>query len=71
MPKKDFTQVAHHVFEQAVGDVPKDAPSPTQEARRKSGEIGGKRRAKVLTPEQRTDIARTASQARWKRPKGG
>jgi len=31
------------------------------------GKKGGKARAKKLTPEQRSDIARRAAQARWQR----
>ena len=33
----------------------------------KGGQKGGKARAKTLTPEQRSDIARTAAEARWKK----
>ena len=32
---------------------------------RKGGRIGGKRRAAVLSPEKRTEIARKAALARW------
>lgn len=34
---------------------------------RKIGKAGGKARAKVLTPEQRMEIARVAADARWKK----
>ena len=34
---------------------------------RLGGEKGGKARAKKLTPEQRSDIARRAAQARWQK----
>lgn len=34
---------------------------------RLGGKKGGKARAKKLTPEQRSDIARRAAQARWQR----
>lgn len=34
---------------------------------RKGGKKGGKARAKSLTPEQRSDIARAAALARWKK----
>ena len=34
---------------------------------RSGGLKGGAARAKVLSEEQRTDIARTAAQARWKK----
>jgi hypothetical protein len=71
MPRKDFTQIALDVVRQATGEVPKTAPSPVKVARAKAGGKGGTRRAATLTPEQRADIARTASQVRWKKPKGG
>ena len=38
-----------------------------QVATRKSGEKGGKVRAQNLMPEQRSEIARTAAAARWKK----
>ena len=34
---------------------------------RKGGLKGGKARAKALTPKQRTEIARLAAEARWKK----
>lgn len=67
-PKKDFTQVAHAVFQQAVGEVPRPAPlTVRQESGRKGGLKGGASRAVALTPEQRSEIARIAAQARWKK----
>ncbi|MDA0740144.1 MAG: RNA-binding protein [Nitrospirae bacterium] len=38
-----------------------------KEHTRKGGLKGGKARAKVLTPEERSEIARLAAQARWKK----
>lgn len=32
MPKKDFTQVAFDVVQQATGEAPKPAPAPTKKA---------------------------------------
>lgn len=34
-------------------------------ASRRGGLVGGQRRAKVLSPEKRTEIAQKASRARW------
>ena len=63
--KRDFTQVAHDVFMRATGDVPiKKALSTRQLAGRAGGLKGGALRAVVLTPEQRSEIARVAAQAR-------
>ena len=36
---------------------------------RKGGQIGGKRRLKTMTKEQRRTIAEKAARARWKKPK--
>lgn len=38
---------------------------------RKGGKKGGRARADKLTPEQRSDIARRAAEARWKSNEGG
>jgi hypothetical protein len=37
---------------------------------RKGGQIGGKRRLKTMTKEQRSKVAAKAARARWKKPKG-
>lgn len=34
---------------------------------RKGGKIGGRRRAESLSPERRSEIARAAAAARWKK----
>ena len=65
--RKDFTQVALAVVQQATGEVTVPVPSKKQESGRKGGLTGGAARALKLTPEQRADIARTAAQARWKK----
>lgn len=36
---------------------------------RKGGKAGGKARAKKLTPEKRSEIARKAAESRWKKNK--
>lgn len=33
----------------------------------KAGKVGGKRRAAILPPERRAEIARLAAEARWKK----
>lgn len=67
MPKKDFSQVAFDVVQQATGEKPKPVATSRQEASRKGGIKGGARRAEKLTPEQRAEIARIAADARWKK----
>lgn len=42
-----------------------DMPDDVREFFRKQGRIGGKRRMKRLSPEERTKIARKAAQSRW------
>ena len=65
--RKDFTQTALAVVQQATGEVIPPTPSKIQERGRKGGLKGGASRAIVLTPEQRSEIARVAAQARWKK----
>jgi len=54
---------AVRVMRIATGEEEEAIPSK----RRAGGLKGAKRRAKLLTPEQRSDIARIAAQARWKK----
>lgn len=61
---RDANQLAKFITDVAVGDV--------EEVEKKSGQVkggkkGGKNRAASLTPEQRSEIARVAAQARWKK----
>jgi hypothetical protein len=44
---------------------PKAPDTPAQSSGRKGGLKGGKARAEKLTPEQRSESARRAAQARW------
>lgn len=67
-PRKDFTQVAFDVFQQASGEVlAPPAPTKAQETGRKGGLKGGKARSDKLTPEQRSEIAKKAAKSRWKK----
>ena len=65
--RKDFTQIAFDVVQRATGETTAPAPSKKQESGRKGGLKGGASRAIALTPEQRSEIARVAAQARWKK----
>lgn len=65
MPKKDFSQIAFSVVQQATGEVPK--PKPRQENSRKGGLKGGASRMADMTPEQRKELAMKAAGARWKK----
>jgi len=75
MPKhprrpRDPFQLAHQVFQEAIGEVPRQSlpvpdDSPAAVAKRKGASQGGEKRAKGLTPERRREIARKAARARW------
>ena len=68
--KKDFTQVAFAVAQQATGAVPKQAPNAKQLAGRSGGLKGGKARMQALTLEQRTALALKGVAGRKKAPAG-
>lgn len=65
--KKDFTQVAHAVFQRAVGEASETQLSERQQAGSKGGTRGGKARMQTLTDEQRVELAKRAAAARWNR----
>jgi hypothetical protein len=59
-------QLAKAIVDIATGEVD-ESESPTTERARKAGKVGGVARKKALTPEQRSEIARVAAEARWKK----
>lgn len=71
MPRKDFSQIAFDVVQQAIGEVvPEpidDKKKAAQESGRRGGLKGGTARAATLTPKQRSEIAKVAASARWKK----
>ena len=69
-PRKDFTQVAFGVVQQATGEAPPALDIDPKkraaiESGRKGGVKGGTARAKKLTAEERSEIAKKAAAARW------
>lgn len=61
---RDANQLAKFIVDVATGDhVVNDAPAPQSIG----GKVGGARRAQVLSPDQRSEIARVAAAARWKK----
>ena len=69
---RDTNQLAKLIADIAAGDVEDVAPeSRKNPAAVALGKMGGKKggaaRAKVLTPEQRSEIAKKAADARWGR----
>jgi hypothetical protein len=63
MPKKDFAQLALSIVERATRAV---TAKPAKKGRA-GGLKGGKARAKSLTKKQRSEIAKIAAAARWKK----
>jgi hypothetical protein len=57
----DVAQCAHKVFQIAIGEAEDKGPS----RRRKSGLAGAAARAKTLSGERRSQIAKKAAAARW------
>lgn len=67
-PKKrptDTNQLAKFIADVATGEEADEVQISS--GRSKSGKKGAKARAAALTPEARTEIARTAALARWKK----
>ncbi|MGH3036486.1 MAG: hypothetical protein ACRDMU_04825 [Gaiellaceae bacterium] len=71
----DVNELARQIVDEATGDGPPAADAdegknPAAVALgRKGGLKGGKARAAKMTPEQRSESARKAAQARWRRSK--
>jgi hypothetical protein len=68
---RDPNQLAKLIVDIATGatndDISEAKRKPEKVKGRAGGKKGGKARAKTLTPDQRSDIARTAATARWKK----
>ena len=72
MPKRskkpaDLNRLAAAIVGEATDETPQEPESRQASAGRKGGVKGGKARAGRLTPERRSEIARTAAEARWQR----
>jgi hypothetical protein len=63
---RDPARLAKLMIDIASGEV-EDRPTVKQIRAHKAGSKDGPSRAKALTPEQRSEIARTAAAARWKK----
>jgi hypothetical protein len=68
---RDPIQLAKLIGDIATGQVKDRIPALCSEAitkrARKGGTRGGRARAQVLTPDRRSEIARVAANARWKK----
>ena len=72
---RDVNALASDIVAEARDEKPEEPEQPEQpekdpsavELGRRGGLKGGKARAKKLTPEQRSESARLAASARWKK----
>jgi len=71
---RDISQLAKMIVDEATSEEPTTTPTDqpeknkaAQELGRLGGLKGGKARADKLTPGQRSDIAKKAAKARWKK----
>lgn len=65
---RDVNQLAKQIVDEATGqsDPPEDTRDPAAvELGRRGGLKGGPARAKKLSPERRSEIARRAAEQRW------
>jgi hypothetical protein len=81
---RDPNQLAKWIVEQSTSETPEPPQGPPKSPTaippdlsaymaaigRKGGQIGGKRRLKTMTKEQRSKVTAKAARARWKRPNG-
>lgn len=73
--RRDASEVAFRVMQEATGEAPKTLPPGERTEKNpeavkrgsKGGKKGGTAKAKKLSPQERTEAARLAAQARWKR----
>ena len=63
----DLNRLAAAIVGDATDETPPEPENRKAQAGRTGGLKGGAIRAKKLSPERRSEIARTAAQARWKR----
>jgi hypothetical protein len=59
----DLNRMAYRIVREST--EPRPSETPAQSTGREGGLKGGKARAQKLSPEQRSEIARKAAQARW------
>ncbi|BCK77149.1 K+-transporting ATPase, c chain [Acetobacter aceti NRIC 0242] len=64
---RDPSQLAKLMIDLATGDDDHIKLTANEVRAAKAGTVGGPARAKSLTPQQRSEIASIAAQARWKK----
>ena len=64
---RDPNQLAKLMVDMATGNIVEPERTATETRAANAGKAGGPARARTLTPEQRSQIASVAAQARWKK----
>ena len=64
---RDANQLAKFITDLATGEAVEVKETNLSKRAAKGGKKGGPARAESLTPEQRSEIARIAASARWKK----
>jgi hypothetical protein len=64
---RDFNQFAKQMVDLATGNAEEKSETGLTKRARAGGSKGGPARSAALTPEQRSEIARAAAAARWKK----
>jgi hypothetical protein len=64
---RDFSQAAKLVIDVATGQMGEPTETGLTKRAKAGGRKGGPARSAALTPEQRSEIARAAAEARWKK----
>ena len=68
---RDPNQLAKSIIDIATGEKPDRDPTPEEQGKDPAavalGKRGGKARADAMSPERKTEIAKTAAKARWTR----
>ena len=64
---RDINQLAKMIVDLSTGEETEAELSPKQKAGQLGGLKGGRARSNKLTPAERSEIAKKAAEARWKR----
>ena len=64
---RDPNQLAKMMIDIAAGEGAQVERTANEARAARAGAVGGPARAKALTPQQRSEIASVAAQARWKK----
>ena len=64
---RDTNQLAKFIVDLATGQKENETPAQKAKGQQRGGQKGGPARAKSLTPKRRSEIAKLAAEARWKK----